>query len=278
MKKKTRHFMKKIIYTIQQPEMAILPGQLAFFFVLSMVPIISLIGIVGSFFSISVASVIDFLNTSFAVNISDSMTTFFLGRGFDLQLGFFLLGTFLIASNGARSIIITSNILYNIPSQYEVKLRIKAIFLTLMLIFLIIFVLIAFAFGGYILQMLRDINVSRTTINNLYYLYRILRWPLTFFVIYFNIKLIYTFAPDKRIKSKDVTYGAVFTAVMWITTTSVFSYYVVHFAKYDVFYGSLSNIIAIMFWIYLLCYVFVLGMALNANKKELEVKFNKKLS
>ena len=53
MKNRINRFIKRILITIKRPEMAILPGQLAFFFVLSLVPIISLIGVVASFLSVS---------------------------------------------------------------------------------------------------------------------------------------------------------------------------------------------------------------------------------
>lgn len=75
-------------------------------------------------------------------------------------------------------------------------------------------------------------------------------------------------APDKKIESVTTTKGAIFTTVIWIVATEVYSIYIGVFNKYDLFYGSVANILILMLWIYLLSYVFVIGMALNANTYE----------
>jgi len=270
MKNKVSRFIKRILIIIRKPEMAILPGQLAFFFVLSLVPAISLIGIIASMFSISIDKVSAFLNISFSTDINNAISELLTGKSFDSNMGVFLFATFLIATNGMVSIVRTSNILYNTKSDDYIRLRIKAILLTLIIVSLMIFILLVPAFGGFILKLVKNNGISNMISDEIYTVYSLLKWPLSFLFIYFNIKLIYTVAPDIKIKSKDVTYGALFTSIMWIIATSIFSYYVTNLARYDIFYGSLSNIIVLMFWIYILCYVFVLGMALNASKTELD--------
>ncbi|MDD4036187.1 MAG: YihY/virulence factor BrkB family protein [Bacilli bacterium] len=275
MKKKINRFIKRILITIKKPEMNILPGQLAYFFVLSLVPILSLIGVIASLFGLSINKIIEFLNTSFGVQISYALEGFVQGKGFDFQMAILFIAAFLIASNGSRSIIVSSNLLYNIKSQNGLRLQIKSILLTFVIVFLFLFILVVPAFGSYILKFLGEINVSSNVIGDLYEFFNLLRWPISYLFIYFNIKLIYTMAPDSEVKSKDVTYGAVFTTTVWIIATWIFSYYVSHFAKYDIFYGSLSNIVAIMFWMYMLSYVFVLGMALNVSKNDLDKTLTK---
>ena len=78
------------------------------------------------------------------------------------------------------------------------------------------------------------------------------------------MKLIYTIAPSKKIASSSTTYGAIFTTVIWTVATAVFSSYLKHFANYDVIYGNLSSIIILMMWLYIISYVFVMGIAINA--------------
>ena len=36
-------------------------------------------------------------------------------------------------------------------------------------------------------------------------------------------------------------------------------------AHYDIFYGSISNIIILLIWFYILSYVFVIGLVMNAG-------------
>ena len=75
-------------------------------------------------------------------------------------------------------------------------------------------------------------------------------------------------APDKQISSKSTTYGAIFTTIAWIITTEIYSFYIEVFAKYNLLYGSIANLIILLLWFYLLSYIFVLGMALNVNQEE----------
>ena len=75
-------------------------------------------------------------------------------------------------------------------------------------------------------------------------------------------------APDRRRASSYTTYGAIFTTILWIIVTFIYSFYITHFARYDIFYGSLANLVILMLWVYLLAYIFVIGMCLNYHNEE----------
>ena len=80
---------------------------------------------------------------------------------------------------------------------------------------------------------------------------------------------MYVMAPDQEIPGKTTTKGALFTAIGWVLSTEIFTFYIERFARYDVFYGGISNILVLLLWVYLLSYIFVLGMVINAsNYKE----------
>lgn len=89
-------------------------------------------------------------------------------------------------------------------------------------------------------------------------------------------------APDTQIASKTTTSGALFTTVTWIIATEVYSFYVNTFNSYNLLYGSIANLLILLLWVYLLSYVFVVGMALNASredvKKESETNNKEQLS
>lgn len=74
-------------------------------------------------------------------------------------------------------------------------------------------------------------------------------------------------APDKKIPSRSVNGGAIFTTLGWILITAVYSYYINTYANYSVFYGSLANIVMLMLWVYLLSYILVIGMAMNYHEE-----------
>ena len=83
--------------------------------------------------------------------------------------------------------------------------------------------------------------------------------------MFYNIKLLYTLAPDRKIKAKTTNSGAIFTTIGWILSTKIYSIYAGSFSNYNIFYGSISNILFLLMWVYILSYIFVLGMAFNAS-------------
>ena len=55
---------------------------------------------------------------------------------------------------------------------------------------------------------------------------------------------------------------------MWMLATQIYSGWVGNFAHYDIFYGSISNIIILLMWVYILAYIFVIGLIINAGIEE----------
>ena len=128
------------------------------------------------------------------------------------------------------------------------------------------------AFGSHILELILKLIKDRNLAELILSLFDILKWPFSIFVIYFNVKLIYTIAPDWKILSKHTTKGAIFTTICWILVVQIYSYWVSNFANYDIFYGSLSNIVVLMLLTYIISYVLVIGIAINVRSYEYKIK------
>jgi membrane protein len=77
-------------------------------------------------------------------------------------------------------------------------------------------------------------------------------------------------APDEKIKSSYVNKGAIFTTISWTLTTAIYSFYINNIANYGKIYGTLSNIVILMLWFWLLSYAFVIGLVLNYKNSEEE--------
>jgi len=267
--------MNKIKELIIKPEMKILPGQLAFFLVLSIIPIIVLIGFICSTINISLNGVINSINNVLPQGISEILVPFINGEGLDVTLGFTMIIGFVLASNGPHSIIITSNTLYGIKHSSYLARHIKAFLLTILLVSLFVFNMIVLAFGNYIIHFIFDLEIFASVSSYIYQIFIWLKWPLGLLIVFITVKLIYTIAPDSRIPSRYNTRGSVFTTVLWSLVTIGYSYYVTNFNNYNVFYGSLTNIALLMLWIYILSYILVLGMAINVHDYEMSEDFNK---
>lgn len=269
------NFFKKVIELIKRPEMRILPGNLAFFFVMSLIPIVALVGAVASKYSISLETLKEGINITVPGGVGEFISGIVNGQGFTLNIGVFFVSAFILASNGTHSIIIASNEIYKIKQKDYITRRIKATLMTIILVEVLFFLLAIPVFGDSIFNFLRNNLSNQNSVNFFYRLYKLIKYPLSLIIIYFNIKLIYVIAPDEQIGSATTTKGAVFTTVSWIVASEVYSFYLDTFTKYDLFYGSVSNILILLLWVYALSYIFVLGLIINAgdykNKQDKEL-------
>lgn len=270
--KKIKRYIKKLYEIVSAPNMAYLPGNLAFFLVLSIFPILTLIGVIASKFSISIDSIVNMFNTALPSNVSDVLLTFIQGRGFDTNIGIFMIVGFYLASNGADAIILASNNLYGFPNSDYITRRVKALFIIILIVLLFIFMLGFLGFGNHLLSLLLKQISDKNIVNIIYKLFVILKWPFSIFIIFFNVKLIYTIAPDWKIMSKHTTRGALFTTISWIVVVQFYSYWVTHFSNYDIFYGSLSNIVILMLMTYIISYILVIGIAINVRTYEYKLQ------
>lgn len=263
-----RRFLRNFINALSRPEMLVLPGQLAFFFVLSVVPIITLITYGASFLHLPIDFINTFITNAFGTNTANLIMP--MVEANNLGIGYFitLIAGYVIASNGASSIIVTSNTIYGIKDTGFLNRRIKSFIMTVFIVILFLFMLVIPVFGDRIIDLIKFVNFNDTVTNNIVLIFNVLKGPVSWFIIFIFIKIIYTMAPDRKLPSSFVNYGAVFTTLGWVFATYLYSYYINHFAHYDVFYGGLANIVVLMLWVYLLAYIFVIGMALN-NREEI---------
>lgn len=261
-----KSYLKRILNLITRPEMKILPGQLAFFLVLAIFPLLTLFGYIGSQMISIVEPVINSISQLIPENVLQIVFPFIENSHISGNVMFFMIVGFILVSNGTYSIIITSNELYNIKNEDYIKDRVKAFFMIILLMFLFIFIFVVLAYGNLILDKVMEFDIFKSISNHIYFVFVLLKWPVAFVLIFWILKIIYTISPDEKISSKFMNKGALFTTIGWIITTSVYSYYVSNIANYSLFYGSISGIIVMMIWIYILTYIFVMGIAINADE------------
>ena len=111
---KIKNYFKRLFDIIKKPEMKVLPGQLAFFLFLSLVPIITLVVYISFILSIGSDSVRVFVDKVFPADVSNILVPYINDVGIDIHTIIFMITGFLVASNGSNSLIITSNVLYKI--------------------------------------------------------------------------------------------------------------------------------------------------------------------
>ena len=119
--KRLKDSLKKLWDIVTNPMVRVLPGQIAFFLVLSVFPILILVGLIASFFSISMTTIVEAITEAFPKDVVNLMVPLLEGKGFDTNVGISMLTGFIIASNGAHSIILASNALYGFPHSDLIK-------------------------------------------------------------------------------------------------------------------------------------------------------------
>lgn len=263
--KKARDYTVKIFKILVKPELRILPGQLAFFLVMTFIPMFALIATIAAALSISTESIRVAIASSVPKQIAEILNGIIAGDGINFNIMVFYFSAILLASNGAYSMINTSNEIYKLKPQSIINRRLKAIVMTFILIGLFLFLIAVPVFGPTIFDIIKQLINNEELVELLERIVYILKYPLTVIVLFANIKLMYTIAPDEEIPSKTTNKGSLFTTICWILATEIFSFYISTFAKYDIFYGGISNILVLLLWVYLLSYIYVFGMIINAS-------------
>lgn len=260
---KVKRILTGFTEILQKPEMQILPGQIAFYFIMSIIPIAAISAIIASYITKS----FDFLDTigsvmpSVLANILVSLTNDMQFQG----VAFVLILYLLLGSNAPASIITASNMLYNVKQPSYLRLKIKSFVMTIIIVMLLLFVVLIPLFGDVIVKFFIEVFNSNFLYNYKWF-YIIIKGVISFLIMYFIIKVLYTLAPSAKIKSSTTTKGALFTTVGWIVATYIFAFYITNIASYDVIYGNFANILILLLWVYILAYLFVVGMAFNVDK------------
>ncbi len=266
--KGAKNALKRLSNILLRSDMLVLPGQLAFFFLLATVPTITLIAYGASLFNVSIDFISNFLLKSFGSDIANLITPMISDIKISFEFLIPLFVAFYAASGGASSIIVTSNQLFNFENSSFLKRKVKGLIMTIILISLIVFLLLVPAFGDKFIELVKYVNMNQKVTNSIVFIINISKGPVSWLVIFFLVKIIYTMAPDKRLSSSYTTKGSLFTTFGFIIITYIYSFYVNNVAHYDILYGGLSHFVVLMIWFYLIAYIVTIGIAINAEELE----------
>jgi membrane protein len=244
-----------------------LAAQLAYYFLLALVPAIVFLVALTSFFP---PRLIDDMMTALAsvapkdvLGIIEEQIRTLRGGAHGGVLTFGLLVALWSSSAALVSITDALNRAYDITEGRPWwKVRLTAIGLT---VGLALFILVAFT-----LTMLgptiADSLASRVGLGEAFAVtWKIVQWPVVFVLLVVALALLNYFAPDAEQDWVWVTPGAVLAAVLWVIATLGFKFYVTNFADYNATYGSLGGVIVLMLWFYITGLAILVGAEMNAE-------------
>jgi membrane protein len=106
-------------------------------------------------------------------------------------------------------------------------------------------------------------------------------WKITskigpFLLRFLVIFAIYCFVPKASVPYKSAFWGALFATSGWeLVTTLITSYFKSGLVQYELIYGSLGRIIALMLWFYASSVIILLGAYICAAHERLQIKIAK---
>lgn len=97
------------------------------------------------------------------------------------------------------------------------------------------------------------------------YAWSILSRFIPSFFLFFAFLNLYRWVPKTKVKWREVLWGALLATIGFELTTRLFSWYLTSgLSRYQVVYGSLGAVVALMLWLYLSSMVVLIGAHLSA--------------
>ncbi|MEY9784583.1 YihY/virulence factor BrkB family protein [Sinorhizobium fredii] len=95
---------------------------------------------------------------------------------------------------------------------------------------------------------------------------RVARWPAILLLSTLGVVLIYRYGPSReRAKLRWLNWGAVFSTLLWLAASWIYSYYLENFANYNATYGALGALIGFMMWVWISMVILITGALVNAE-------------
>jgi membrane protein len=179
------------------------------------------------------------------------------------------------ASAGMDSMRIALNHVYKLKESRSWWItKLESLMFTLLLIFLLLFVLGSVFYGWkFLLVLLKLINLPIESVIIL----QIIQWVTFIIVLFVTFGVLYRYLPNKKNdRCSWVSPGSLTAIILWVLVTNGFRVYLMYFDNYDKTYGSLGAVIILMFWLYLTALVILIGGSLNSVIAEAARKLSPK--
>ena len=164
------------------------------------------------------------------------------------------------ASGGVNNVVKAVNIAYDeAETRNFVKLRALSLALTLGAVVFVVLTIGLVAVLPLVLDAL-PLGAVGTVLAE------VGRWTALLALVAGSLAVLYRVAPDRDApRFRWVSLGSIFVTVVWALVSLGFSLYVNNFGSYDKTYGAIAGVIVLMLWLYLTCYLVLLGAEINAE-------------
>jgi membrane protein len=244
-----------------------LAAELAYYFLLALVPALVFVAAVASFFpSRLIQDMLDalgrFAPPDVLTIVRDQLTGIQGGENSGI-LTFGLLLALWSSSAAIVSITDALNRAYDIDEGRPWwKVRLTAIGLT---IGVALFILVGFALVVVGPQLAEKVAGWFGLGSAFVWAWWVLQWPIVFVLVGTGIGLVYYFAPDAEQDWVWLTPGSVLATALWMLFSLGFRFYVTNFADYNATYGAIGGVIVLLLWFYTSGLAILIGAELNSE-------------
>lgn len=272
-------FLFKLIYKLKDDDIFASAAQLSYYLILAFFPFLIFIITLIGYLNLDSSEVIQSLGTLFPESVHNlivSTVTQIIDIRNDDLLWFSIVSVAVAASTGFRGVIKAINKSYCVKENrlYPV-VWIISVFSTIALTIAIAISLCLLVFG----ETIGSFIAYKIGFGEVFFmLWRNVRYIISIPLIMFFFAAIYKFAPAYKPRWKDVYIGSIVSTVSWITVCAIFTRFMNNVNKLTMLYGGLSAMFALILWIYLTSFVFILGMEINSvlfikrKTKEISIK------
>ena len=263
------------IQRFQDPYYQGFAAQMAFFYLLSIVPLIIVFSQLLDVFSISTELIEELLKQYAGGVIGDSVSGWLEGSG-SVTTNIVLIATVLWSSSRAQ-FAMTRITNYTLTAGRSTgkgyfQERFRSIVTILITIFSLAFALIVIVFGEKILYVvLSGLEVMLNVKYEVDNVWMGLRWVFAFALYFLMVTLNYYIIPTERGRIREVLLGSTFASAGMLIVTLIYSKYTnyaLSAGNYNILYGSLASIVALLFWFYFIAWVQCLGVLFNKVWKD----------
>lgn len=255
---------RKIIFHLwrqfDDPYYAGFAAQVAYFFLMSAVPMLIVVTQLLGFFDVSM----DFLREWLELHLSNEMSSFLKGlfNASSTALPNFLLILLAIWAGSSLAFSLSRLTTYTLSyGRYRYNFfteRIKAIPMALITILVVAVSMIVYVYGEMIAKSVFQDEVVVALIAKM-------RTPVMGLLFFLLILSVYYVLPRIRVPLDALMPGAIVATLGILLVTWFYSLYISRAANYNLLYGAFSNIVAMMLWFYLISWVLCIGMMFNKS-------------
>lgn len=183
-------------------------------------------------------------------------------RGDLMSLNFFM--ALFFATNGITSMMSAFDAtVHNINRRTWWSQRVASVYMLVIFTLLLTVAIVMLTGGQELIKYLDRIEIIRDKF--LVYLLTVGKWIITVTMFFFAYSFLYYMAPAKKTQWRFISAGGTLATILSIIGFVGMSYYLNNFSQYNKLYGSIGTLLAVLFLMYVMSLILLVGFELNAS-------------